>query len=227
MDQDVSQALSGVLHRAEAARRGGRRDGDEIVPLGPKGAKTRRSLLASGYEQFVARGYIATSVEHIHEAAGVSLGTFYQYFRDKSDLMAALVGDAIVDTAAVMFRPVDLSRGATGIRDLLEGFVTGYASTAAFQRVWEEATHVDEDLAAFRREVSLVLEGTLSDAIVAAQRSDAVDAMLDPIASARALAAMVDRYCYLTYVVDTGTATPTDEVIETLLLLWSGALALR
>lgn len=197
------------------------------MPLGPKGAKTRQALLVAGYEQLVARGYIATAVEHIHEAAGVSLGTYYQYFRDKADLMATLVGEAILDTAEAMFRPADLSQGAVGVRELLEGFVTGYASTAAFQRVWEEATHVDEDLATFRREVSLLIEGTLSDAIESAQRSGMVDAALEPKTSARALAAMVDRYCYLTFVVDTGASTSTDEVVDALSLLWTGALGLR
>lgn len=227
MPQDVSQALTRVLRRAESARRGGRRDGDDVVPLGPKGAKTRQALLVAGYEQLVARGYIATSVEHIHEAAGVSLGTYYQYFRDKADLMATLVGEAIVDTAEAMFRPVDLSQGAAGVRDLLDGFVTGYARTAEFQRVWEEATHVDEGLAGFRRDVSLLLEGTLSNAIVAAQRSGGVNAALDPTASARALAAMVDRYCYLTFVVDTDKPASTDAVVQTLSRLWTGALSLR
>lgn len=227
MRQDGSQALVGILRRAESARRGGRRDGDEVVPLGPKGAKTRQSLLVAGYQQLIQRGYMATSVEHIHEAAGVSLGTYYQYFRDKADLMATLVGEAILDTAEAMFRPVDLLHGPAGLRDLLEGFVSGYASTAAFQRVWEEATHVDEELAAFRREVSLLLEGRLSDAIVAGQRSGTVDGELDPKASARALAAMVDRYCYLTFVVDSRAATSTDEVVDSLSRLWVGALGLR
>ena len=223
---DASKALAAVLRRAESARRGGRRDGDAVVPLGPKGAKTRQALLVAAYEQFVERGYIATSVEHIHEAAGVSLGTYYQYFRDKADLMATLVGDAILETAEAMFRPVDLADGRDGITKLLDGFVRGYAETAGFQRVWEEATHVDEELAALRRDVSRLLDGSLSHAIIEAQRAGIADPSLDPAASSRALAAMVDRYCYLTYVVD-DVPRPTDDTVETLTQLWTGALGLR
>jgi AcrR family transcriptional regulator len=227
VERDVADAVLAVLRRAEDARGGGRREGDDIVPLGPRGAKTRRALLAAGVEQLIERGYVATSVEHIHGAAGVSLGTYYQYFRDKADLMATLVGESILDSADALFRPLDLAEGEAGIRRLLEGFVDSYARTSGFQRVWEEATHVDDDLAAFRRDVSTLIEGTLSDAVQNGQRLGVVDRSLDPAPTARALAGMVDRYCYLTFVVDTESGTTTTDAVSLLLRLWVGALGLR
>jgi AcrR family transcriptional regulator len=226
LDQNVD-AVTAVLRRAETARRGGRRDGDELVPLGPRGAKTRQSLLAAGAEQLVRRGYVATSVEHIHEAAGVSLGTYYLYFRDKADLMATLVGEAILESADVMFRPVDLSDGVAGVRRLLEGYVDSYRRTAGFQEVWEEATHVDDDLRALRRDVTRLIEATLTESILAGQAAGVVDPDLDPRGSARALSAMVDRYCYLTFVVDADGATSTQDVVDVLVRMWVGTLDLR
>ena len=56
--------LAAVLRRAAEATSGGRREGDDVVPLGPKATKTRGSLLAAAYDQLVERGYSATSVEH-------------------------------------------------------------------------------------------------------------------------------------------------------------------
>lgn len=226
MEQNV-EAVTAVLRRAETARRGGRREGDELVPLGPRGAKTRRALLAAGAIQLVRRGYVATSVEHIHEAAGVSLGTYYLYFRDKADLMATLVGEAILESADAMFRPVDLTEGPAGVRRLLEGFVDSYARTAGFQQVWEEATHVDEGLAALRRDVSLLIEGTLSESIAEGQAAGVVDSSVQPQPSARALAAMVDRYCYLTFVVDGDGSASTSDAVDVLTRMWVGALGLR
>ena len=219
--------LAAVLDRADAARSGGRREGTEVVPLGPKATKTRQHLLITGYDQMVRRGYLATSVEHIHEAAGVSLGTYYQYFRDKVDLMRTLVGEAILDTASTMFQPLDLSDPEGGIRRVIESFVHGYASTAEFQRVWEQATHVDEGLATLRRDVSRLLDGALSDAIVEAQRAGIADPALDPGPTSRALAAMVDRYCYLTFVVETDQPRTPEETVETLVRLWTNALGVR
>ena len=220
-------SLAAVLDRADAARSGGRREGTEVVPLGPKAAKTRQQLLITGYDQMVRRGYLATSVEHIHEAAGVSLGTYYQYFRDKVDLMRTLVGEAILDTASTMFRPLDLREPEQGIRAVIESFVHGYANTAEFQRVWEEATHIDDGLAALRRDVSRLLDGALSEAIVEAQRAGIADPELEPGPTSRALAAMVDRYCYLTFVVETDQPRTPEETVETLVRLWTNALGIR
>ena len=225
--EPVADALEAVLDRADAARSGGRREGGEVVPLGPKAAKTRDLLLRVGYEQMVARGYIATSVEHIHEAAGVSLGTYYQYFRDKAALMTTLVGDAIIGTAATMFRPLDLQAREDGIHKVIASFVRGYAETADFQRVWEEATHVDANLAALRNDVGRLLDGVLSGAIVEAQHAGLVDPELEAGPTSRALAAMVDRYCYLTFVVEADAGHDVDHAIETLVALWSNALGIR
>ena len=223
---DIGEALASVLDRADALRAGGRRDGDEVVPLGPKATKTRDQLMRAAYEQLIERGYIATSVEHIHEAAGVSLGTFYQYFRDKADLMGTLVGQAIVETATSMFRPLDLAEHKDGIEKVIDGFVRGYARTAKFQRVWEQATHVDDDLAAMRRDVSRLLDEALSDAIVRGQRAGIIDPELPPGPTSTALAAMVDRYCYVTYVIDDDRRVPPAESVATLVKLWTNALGI-
>jgi len=219
--------LAAVLRRAAEATSGGRREGDDVVPLGPKAAKTRSSLLAAAYQQLVERGYSATAVEHVHEAAGVSLGTFYQYFRDKADVMRTLVGEAITASAPTMFRPLDLMDGHDSVRNVIEGFVRSYAATAPFQRLWEEATHVDDDLAALRRDVSRLLDAAVRDAIIDAQKAGVVDPNLDAERSSRALSAMVDRTCYVTFVVEDGGVDATDEVIETLVRLWVNALQMR
>lgn len=198
-----------------------------MMPLGPKAAKTREHLLRVGRQQMIEHGYLATSVEHIHEAAGVSLGTFYQYFRDKAALLTTLVGYAVLNTATTAFLPLDLDDCEEGILRVIRGFVLGYAETAAFQRVWEEATHVDAGLATLRRDVTRLLEGSLSDAIVDAQRAGLADPDLDPAPTSLALAAMVDRYCYLTFVVDTERRQTVDEAIDTLARLWANALGVR
>jgi hypothetical protein len=50
---------------------------------------------------------------------------------------------------------------------------------------------------------------------------------VDPAQLARALTAMVDRYCYLTYVFDPpDKAMSVDEAVDTLAYIWSAALGL-
>lgn len=50
----------------------------------------KAQLLAVAAERFVADGYAATSVASIVKAAGVSQGTFYNYFESKQALLAEL-----------------------------------------------------------------------------------------------------------------------------------------
>lgn len=56
-----------------------------------KPASERRADLLDGARQvFVAKGVAAATLEDITSAAGVSKGLFWQYFRSKDDLLAAL-----------------------------------------------------------------------------------------------------------------------------------------
>jgi len=49
----------------------------------------RRRLIAAMAESVAARGYAATSVDRVIEGAGVSRGTFYQHFANRSECLLA------------------------------------------------------------------------------------------------------------------------------------------
>jgi len=56
--------------------------------------QTRQALLATAKRLFFENGYDNTKMEHIAEAAGIAVGTCYNYFERKADLLIALVVDA-------------------------------------------------------------------------------------------------------------------------------------
>ncbi len=56
---------------------------------------TRRAILDAAREGFVARGYVATTIEAIAAAASVSPETIYATFRTKRALLAALIDVSI------------------------------------------------------------------------------------------------------------------------------------
>ena len=58
-----------------------------------RGVATRRRLLGEAARRFGAKGYEATSMNEIAEAAGVGVGTLYHHFPDKRALLLALVDD--------------------------------------------------------------------------------------------------------------------------------------
>jgi AcrR family transcriptional regulator len=55
---------------------------------------TRQQLLLAALKRFADRGYAATSVQEIVDAAQVSKPALYYYFKDKADLFQALVDHA-------------------------------------------------------------------------------------------------------------------------------------
>src|SRR5258706_10687816 len=116
----------------------------------------------------------------MREAAEVSLGTVYQYFHDRTDVVAALVRSALRQ----MQRRADVEGGVAGGRAGLErvllGFVTSYAEHATMARVWEEVSFVDDDLAELRRTLGRVFTESVERELRRAVRAHAVRRDLDP-----------------------------------------------
>ncbi len=52
---------------------------------------TGRELLGAALEVFVSKGYHATTISDIVGAAGVTQGTFYLYYKNKTDIFSALL----------------------------------------------------------------------------------------------------------------------------------------
>jgi len=63
---------------------------DIARPLSSKGRQTRQSIEDAGRKLFAERGFHGTTLADITAAAGWSPASFYRYFTDKVDLLAAL-----------------------------------------------------------------------------------------------------------------------------------------
>jgi AcrR family transcriptional regulator len=209
-----------VLAAIESATAGGRREGDTEVPLGRKAARTRAALLEAARDVFTEQGYAQTSVGDIAAAAGVSLGAYYQYFRDRADILGALVGEAaqrMLDDASQTWRP---DEGREGLRQALHTFVSHYRASSKFQKVWEEVTHVDGDLADLRRQLSHTYIAALETALRIGQEVGSVRADLDVAGAAVALTAMVDRTCYQRFVFDRQPNAGVEPTVDVLTDIW-------
>ncbi len=203
-----------------------REDGKE-VRLGPRGAATRAKLMVAAREVFEERGYGQVSVAQISERASVSQGTYYQYFRDRSHVMSALVDEyvgALLETADGVWH---LEDGRTGLELLLRFYVGHYAENAAFAGVWEEVTQLEPALADARRRLTNVIETTVEQQLRRGLESGALEPLDDIAGTARMLTAMADRYCYLTYVFDRRAKPPSADATARLLLeAWARLLKL-
>src|SRR5690242_11581774 len=64
-----------------------------VVPLTPRGQRTREKLLRAAETLFGDKGYEHASIADITREAEVALGTFYVYFPDKQSIFVEVVDE--------------------------------------------------------------------------------------------------------------------------------------
>jgi AcrR family transcriptional regulator len=77
-----------------------------------KRRQTRQRIIDAGLRLFVSKGYDATTLDAIAEAADISRRTYFSYFASKDDLLLAWQDDAIDDLRAAL---VDAAAGRTAL----------------------------------------------------------------------------------------------------------------
>src|SRR3954453_12035200 len=136
-----------LLVMAEGAISGTRREGERELPLGERARRTRNALLRGAWDSFCEKGYRATQPADIAGRAGASVGTFYQYFRSRADVMSVLVAILVRGQVSDRERSMRIDAGPDTLHRAIDGYLRGYEATAAFQGAWDEAAHTDPDLA--------------------------------------------------------------------------------
>ncbi|WP_342240737.1 TetR/AcrR family transcriptional regulator [Inquilinus sp. OTU3971] len=110
---------------------------EPITDLLSRREEKRRRILEAAADCFARRGFHGTGMAEICEAAGMSAGNLYRYFRNKEAMIAALV-DAEREETSALFRAVeDTDDPLAAITTLLESFLT-LTTDAAGHRLWLE-----------------------------------------------------------------------------------------
>ncbi len=128
----------------------------------------------------VAHGFERTTTNRVAEAAGVSVGSLYQYFPSKDALVAAVAEQHIEEMLALVARGIDDTRAlplAQAARALIELLVAAHAVDPALHRVLAEQvprTGGLGRLADFERQMHRTLVSAL-----AARRAEIAVADLD------------------------------------------------
>jgi AcrR family transcriptional regulator len=175
-DATIERALTDVIHRTlfgrdtrvnvhvgDGAASPTLEFGPEMVellgddePVGLEGSANAAlvAILATGREVFVRRGYQSTRVDDLVEAAGVSHGAFYRYFKNKEELARILMVRGVRVVGRVVTEIPELSAleqpgGKSVLRRWLRRYHAAHANEAAMLRVWIDASLQDS---AFRAE---------------------------------------------------------------------------
>jgi AcrR family transcriptional regulator len=133
------------------------------------GERRRQQLLDVAAMLFAERGYQATTMDDVAEAAGVTKPLLYQHFNSKKDLYLELV-DAVA--GRILTAIADADQQAASGREKVERSLQAYfglvvADRASFQLLFNRDLGGDEDLGRATRRVERALIAAIDPLIAA------------------------------------------------------------
>ena len=130
---------------------------------------TRRLLLESGLDLFVAKGYASTTVDDIATAAGTTRVTFYKYFPSRSELMKALIDERLNEALQRVRSPEHGSTAQDLVATVADGTRGAIASwlrrTAESWPAIRPIIKIGRDAAATDPELANLVERWMEEAI--------------------------------------------------------------
>ena len=198
--------------------------------LSSKGQRTRAQLVTAAREVFAEHGYFNSRLTDITDRVGCSSGTLYTYFRNREDILAAVIEHA---QQTVLRTSHSSDTGIDPVERILRAnkeYIDSYCENADLMAVMEQVAHVDPSIKKVRRERSNAFIARNTRSIAKLQARGFVNSTLDPQLVSKALSSMVSRLCFNIYVDEKDPTYATEEgraeLIRTVSVLWTEALGL-
>jgi AcrR family transcriptional regulator len=128
---------------AKGARRAASPDAPRKFPHQPRAQETVKAILQAAAELIAEQGYAGMTTNRIAERAGVSIGSLYQYFPNKSVILTRLLEEHIASVHPVVERSLDELadpevRLSEALRRLFERLVDAHSGSPRLNHVLEE-----------------------------------------------------------------------------------------
>jgi len=121
----------------------------EDIPPAPQQKRSlekRARLKEAGLALFGEKGYESTSVDEIARRAKLAVGTFYQHFRSKRQLLLALMDELLEKLSQLDFRPSAATDVRAVVHELLARAFSHDLRYLGAYRAWREALLSDAEL---------------------------------------------------------------------------------
>lgn len=128
----------------------------EDLPSDPRQQRSvdkRERLKEAGLGLFGEKGYESTSIEAIAQRANLAVGSFYQHYRSKRQLLLALMDELLEKLSRLEFRAEAAADTRSVIRGLLSRSFAHDLRYLGAYRAWQEATLTDAGLARKQRQI--------------------------------------------------------------------------
>jgi len=164
------------------------------VPQQDRSRQKRDALVAAAAQLFEECGYEATTADDIATAAGVSIGTFYSYFRNKRQVFLTLLARCVETLAALHIADLDIRTDPRGdIRATVHQAMGRDELFYGMRRAWTELLPRDPDLARYDRQINALIYAQILTAARRAAAHGLTHADLDLEATCWALTLLLDR----------------------------------
>ena len=129
--------------------------GEQLLP-GPRQQRShekRQRLKAAALAVFGENGFEGTSIEDIAGRADLAVGTFYQHFSSKRQLLLVLMEELLEGLSQLQLRPRVTGDARSGLRELLSAAFSRDLRYLGAYRAWQEAVLLDADLARQQQQI--------------------------------------------------------------------------
>jgi AcrR family transcriptional regulator len=190
-------------------------------PLTDRGRRTRDSLIGAARGVFEERGYDATRMSDIAQAAGVSHGTVYTWFATKDAVLGAVV-DSIVSDLYHSLRTPEGTDAITRIDLANRAYLDAYRANARLLSVVEQAATSREEFQAVLAGLRATHVRRVGATIERLQVEGEARRDLDANVAAAALCSMVEGFARHWF--GRGESYDEDIAVSTLTALWASSL---
>ena len=169
-------------------------------PRSGKGAQTRARLLEAAKAVFEDHGFLDARISDIADRAGLSHGSFYNYFDSKEQIFRE-VAAAVDDALSAPMRDVVLADSpappAERLREALRLHFASYRDEARLMAVIEHVVRYDAEVGAIRAQRHEVYRHQVAESIRSLQVRGLAKPGLDPWLAAAAIGGLTWRFAEL------------------------------
>jgi len=128
----------------------------ENLPSQPRQTRSlekRARLKKAALDLFGAKGYERTSIDTIAARAKLAIGSFYQHFHSKRQLLLSLMDELLENLSQLHLRPQPAQGVREDLRALLSRAFSQDLHYLGAYRAWQEAVMSDPELARKQEEI--------------------------------------------------------------------------
>ncbi|WP_068278124.1 TetR/AcrR family transcriptional regulator [Aldersonia kunmingensis] len=190
----------------------------------PRRERTRAALLQAARRVFERDGFYPARLADITDAAGVSTGTLYNYYRSKEEIFRDVITDVARELSDVAeYADVDRPREPVeGLRAANRAYVHGYRRNARLMLLLPQIG--DEDIRALLSTIIENYQDRLIKAIKRWQRDGLVYTDIDATYTAHALTFMTQRLAIAASEGPAGFEYDEELLVATINQVWERAL---